>query len=351
MPLKGIDISNWQNGIDLSAVPCDFIVSKATQGTGYVSPDCARQVEQARSLGKLFGTYHYITGVDARGEAEFYIANISNWVEKGILCLDWEKDSNIAWGDESYLREVIERVIELTGIPPLIYVQQSRMAAVKPIADEFGCGLWIAQYADYSITGYQDTPWNEGAYSCAMRQYSSFGRLAGYGGNLDLDKFYGDSVAWMKYACPDGSAAIPTPQPPVEDTTTPSGRTIDLIAYIEQNQLTGQDRKDYCGTRYDEVQELINHIASASTETLVAETWAGKYGNAPMREDVLNIADRYDEVMASINGGGSKIHTVQSGETLSGIAAKYGTTWQKLAAANNIADPNVIYPGQRIVVG
>lgn len=351
MPLNGIDISNWQNGIDLSAVPCDFIVAKATQGTSYVSPDCARQVEQARSLGKLSGTYHYISGGNANGEAEFYVGNISNWVKNGVICLDWEQKSNSAWGDESYLRDVAKRVIELTGVPPLIYVQQSRMAAVKPIADELGCGLWIAQYADMNATGYQDSPWNEGAYGCAMRQYSSTGRLSGYGGNLDLNKFYGDAAAWMKYACPEESAEIPTPQPPVENTTAPSGRTIDLIAHIEQNQLNGDARREYCGTRYEEVQELIEHIASASTSTLVSETWAGNYGNDPMRKDVLNIADRYDEVMASINGSGSKIHVVQSGETLSGIAEKYGTTWQKLAEANNIANPNLIYAGQRIAVG
>lgn len=350
MALNGIDISNWQNGIDLSAVPCDFVISKATQGTGYVSPDCARQVEQARSLGKLFGVYHYISGVNARGEAEFLVDNCSNWVKKGVFCLDWESNQNSAWGNEAYLRDVAKRVIELTGVPPMLYVQQSRMAAVQPVANELNCGLWIAQYPDMNPTGYQETPWNEGAYACAIRQYASTGRLAGYGGNLDLNKFYGDAAAWMKYACPDGGAAVPTPRPPVENPTAPTGRTIDLIAHIERNQLAGQARKDYCGTRYEEVRDLINHIASASTATLVSETWAGKYGNNPLRKDVLNIVDRYDEVMASINGTGSKIHVVKAGETLSGIAAKYGTTYQKLAAANNIANPNLIYPGQRINV-
>ena len=49
-------------------------------------------------------------------------------------------------------------------------------------------------------TGYQDKPWNEGAYTCVIRQYSSCGRLNGWGGNLDLDKFYGDKDAWNKYA-------------------------------------------------------------------------------------------------------------------------------------------------------
>jgi len=39
-------------------------------------------------------------------------------------------------------------------------------------------------------------------------------------------------------------------------------------------------------------------------------------------------------------------HTVASGDTLSKIASKYGTTVSALVAANNIADANKIYPGQ-----
>ena len=52
MALNGIDVSNWQAGINLNAVPCDFVICKATQGTGYTSPDCVRQVEQAINAGK-----------------------------------------------------------------------------------------------------------------------------------------------------------------------------------------------------------------------------------------------------------------------------------------------------------
>lgn len=160
--MNGIDISNWQNGINLDAVPYDFIIAKATQGKTYVSPDCARQVEQARARGKLFGVYHYIDGSSAIGEADFFIDNIENWVGEGMLCLDWESNQNSAWGNEDYLRQVAQRVIDRTGIPPVIYVQQSRMAQVKPIADALNCALWIAQYANMNATGYQDAPWNEG---------------------------------------------------------------------------------------------------------------------------------------------------------------------------------------------
>lgn len=42
------------------------------------------------------------------------------------------------------------------------------------------------------------------------------------------------------------------------------------------------------------------------------------------------------------------IYTVKSGDTLSGIALKYNTTYQKLAEYNNISNPSIIYVGQKI---
>ena len=41
-------------------------------------------------------------------------------------------------------------------------------------------------------------------------------------------------------------------------------------------------------------------------------------------------------------------HTVQRGETLSGIAKKYGTSYLKIAALNGIVNPNRIYVGQKL---
>lgn len=346
--MNGIDISNWQNGINLDAVPYDFIIAKATQGKTYVSPDCARQVEQARARGKLFGVYHYIDGSSAIGEADFFIDNIENWVGEGMLCLDWESNQNSAWGNEDYLRQVAQRVIDRTGIPPVIYVQQSRMAQVKPIADALNCALWIAQYANMNATGYQDVPWNEGAYSCAIRQYSSCGRLSGYSGNLDLNKAYMDAAAWKKYANPSGGASAPSPAPSKPSASAPSGSTLDLVYHIVTNDINGDARRDYCGSRYDDVQGFINDTHDASASTLAKWIRAGKYGNNPVRQTVIEACGgKYREAQDIINGKGKQTtYVVKSGDTLSGIAAKFGTTYQAIAAKNGISNPNLIYPGQ-----
>jgi LysM repeat protein len=47
---------------------------------------------------------------------------------------------------------------------------------------------------------------------------------------------------------------------------------------------------------------------------------------------------------------GGQVHIVQSGDTLSRIAARYGVTLSALAAANNIANANLIFVGQRLTI-
>ena len=43
-------------------------------------------------------------------------------------------------------------------------------------------------------------------------------------------------------------------------------------------------------------------------------------------------------------------YTVQSGDTLSSIASKFGTSYQTLASLNGISNPNLIYVGQVLQV-
>lgn len=312
MTMNGIDVSNWQSGINLAAVPADFVIMKATQGTTYISPDCDRQYQQAKKAGRLLGVYHYVAGGNAIAEADYFVNNIKGYIGEAILVLDWEAEQNGAWGNEAYLEQLARRVIDRTGVKPLIYSMASRYAQVAPVAKRLDCGLWVAQYANYEPTGYQAHPWNEGAYGCAIRQYTSAGRLAGYNGNLDLNIAYMDRNAWMKYAAKSGSKPAAAPSKPA--APAPARKSDDAIA---------------------------------------AEVIAGKWGNGQDRVNRLRAAG-YDpaKVQAKVNAklGASKpaarTYTVRAGDNLSAIAAKYGTTYQALAAKNGIANPNLIYPGQ-----
>ena len=324
MTLNGIDISSYQSGIDLTVVPCDFVIIKATQGTGYVNPDCDRAYQQAKRAGKLRGTYHYVGGGNAVAEADYYVNNIKGYIKDGLLAIDWEAEQNGAWGNEAYLEQLVRRVIERTGVKPLIYSMASRYAQVAAVAKKLDCGLWIAEYADMNPTGYQAHPWREGAYACAIRQYTSAGRLNGWGGNLDLNIAYMTRDQWAKYVNPGGKPAAapakpaPAPAKPAP-APKPAGRTYTVQA---GDTLSGIAAKLGVPT------SAISGYRSGNPNLI------------------------YPGEVLKINGGNTapkpagRTYTVRAGDNLSAIAARYGTTYQALSAKNGIANPNLIYPGQ-----
>lgn len=349
MSMRGIDVSGWQKGIDLSKIDCDFVIVKATQGTGFTSADYERQAKQAKSLGKKLGIYHYANGSGAEAEAEFFVSKVKPYVKEAILVLDWEKDQNSKFGTGiEYPLAWLNKVYELTGVRPLIYMSKSvtRQHEWGEVAKHYD--LWVAQYADDNQTGYQSTPWTDkngyGAWnSPAIFQYSSHGRLNGYNDNLDINIAYMDAEAWDKYAKGDTGAKPATKEEPKGNTTT--GTTLELVYGVMTKQYgDGEARKAALGTRYNEVQGMINHIANTPAATLAEETKAGKYGNDPIRKAVLGA--RYNEVQAIINGNSAakkqtRSYTVKSGDNLTKIAKAYGTTVNAIVTANKKKYPKI----------
>lgn len=360
--MNGIDVSGWQKGINLKEVPADFVIVKATQGTTFVNSDCDRAYQQAKEAGRLLGVYHYFSGGDPAAEAEFFVKNVKGYVGEAILVLDWEGHQNAKFSQgPAVAKPFLDKVKELTGVRPLIYMSKSvcRAHDWSAVASEYA--LWVAQYADNNTTGYQPNPWTDnkgyGAWNGpVIFQYSSSGRLAGYSENLDINIAYMDAAAWKAYAKGFGATPEPVPVPaPTPAPSTPTGSTLDLVYGVMTKKYgDGDARKAALGTRYNEVQDMINHIENSSAATLAEETKNGRYGNDPIRRTVLG--KKYSAVQDIINGkasgtGSNAVHyTVKSGDTLSGIAEKYGTTYQKIAQLSGISNPNKIYVGQRVRV-
>lgn len=323
MTMNGIDVSSWQAGIDLAKVPADFVIVKATQGVTYVSPKCDAQYQSAKRAGRLLGVYHYVDGSDPVAQANYFTTHCKNYIGEALIALDWEQEQNPRWGDTNFLEQVVRAFIDRTKVRPVIYTMASAYAAVKAVADRNNCALWIAQYGSMDPTGYQSHPWNEGSYGCAIRQYSSNGRLPGYGGALDLNLAYMDAAAWKRYANPGSKPApAPTPKPkpaPAKPAPKPAAKTVTVKAGDTLSGIAAAH-----GTSWQELQR-INGLANA---------------NLIFPGQVLTLP------------GGSKpapakrTYTVRSGDTLSGIAARYGTSWQTLAQKNGLSNPNLIYPGQ-----
>ncbi len=292
--MNGIDISAWQgdNNINLANVPFDFCIIKATEGTSYKNRYFTAHCDKVLSRKKLLGVYHYANGGNVQKEADAFLAYAKKYIGKAVLVLDWEARNNPLFGknDLEWCLKWCSYVQSKTGIKPLIYVQKSAMEAVK----KAGYGLWVAQYPDNEQTGYQERPWNEGAYNCIIRQYTSVGRLSGYSGDLDLNKAYISAVSWNKLAGRKAIAVLAKP--------TAGKKSINTIAreVLVGRWGNGADRKSRltkAGYDYNKVQVAVNKLVKASQisedkiiNAVAHEVIAGRWGNGQERINRLKAA-------------------------------------------------------------
>lgn len=194
-----VDISNWQgnNNLKISEIAneIDAVICKATEGTYYVDPYCDDFIEQAKAHGKLWGFYHFAAQGNPIHEADFFIDNCRNYFGNGIPCLDWESGQSVDW-----VNKFVRRVHDVTGVWCWIY-SWPRSFANGDV--EQNCGRWVCEwpsellYPDFSVdTGV--VPECQGLM-CAW-QFASDGRIGEYYANLDLNRFFGDEIAWKSYA-------------------------------------------------------------------------------------------------------------------------------------------------------
>ena len=290
--MNGIDISAWQGdaGIDLAKVPYDFCIVKATEGTDYKNRYLDSHATAVQNKKKLLGVYHYANGGDYKAEADHFLTVVKKYIGKAVLVLDWEAKNNPQFGknDLEWCLKWCNYVYQKTGIKPLIYIQKSAMNAVK----KAGYGLWVAQYPDYVETGYQKHPWNEGAYNCLLRQYTSVGKLSGYSGSLDLNKAYISATSWNKLAGKAKKTSVST-------TAKKSVNTLakEVLAGKWGNGTDRKARLTKAGYDYNKVQARVNKLVRASQlsedkiiNAVAHEVIAVRWGNGQERIDRLKAA-------------------------------------------------------------
>ena len=322
--LNGIDISAWQRGINLDVVPADFVIIKATEGLDYVNGDCDRAYQQAKVAGKKLGVYHFADGNSSGvAEADYFVDNIAGYVGEAILVLDWE--THAVTRGPGYAKEFLDRVQARTGIKPMIYMSGSVVnewdwSAV--VAGDYG--LWVAYYSKGSCDGYwPDAPMypiSDWA-GAAMLQYTSGGYLPGWSDRLDLNVFYGDHAAWDAYA---GGGTGVTPQPHPVPAPEAQENAQNTGTYIVQSGDTLSGIAERYGTTYQHLA-AINGIADP---------------------DLIYPGDVI--VIDGVAFGSGQTYTIQSGDTLSDIAGRFGTSVAHLAALNGIENPDLIYAGDTI---
>lgn len=300
MTLHGIDISNWQKGINVGGLPGDFVIVKATEGTAYVSPSYAAQIQAAHNAGKLSGVYHFMRTGAPTVEAAHFLKTVNGEIGKSILIIDVE-DASILGGSVQSFAEYVQ---EQTGVWPWVYVNASMLnkGAYTPASVLKNCGIWLAGYPSTNqTTAWRDDrpPYHSPAgATIAAWQYTSHFRTTAWAGDLDASVFYGDRNAWAAYANPNGKAHAATA--PITQPTAAVKKSVSEIAreVIAGKWGTGNDRKNRltkAGYDYNAVQAEVNkQLRPASTrksnDEIAKEVIAGKWGNGNDRKNRLTKA-------------------------------------------------------------
>lgn len=337
--LKVIDVSTHQGIIDWAKVKAsgvDGAIIRCGYGSDIASQDdkqWKRNADECTRLGIPFGTYLYSyakTTAQAKSEAEHVLRLVKGYNLSYPIYYDLEEAGTESGAIER--AKVFGDIIEAAGYWCGVYANKSWWTNHLVGLERFV--KWVAQYNSVCTYG--------GSYD--MWQYTSSGSISGVNGNCDVNWCYRDYPSEIA-----GSSS--SESKPVD--SAPTGTTLDLVYRTMIDEFgKGNNRKQALGSRYEEVQEVINHIATAYAQTLAEEVWDGDYGDGDIRKMVLGF--RYDEVMKIVNKSKNKVtpqyYTVKSGDTLSAIASKYGTTYQKIAQLNGISNPSLIYAGQRLRV-
>ena len=328
--MRGVDVSNWQCTIDTGALDADFVVAGATWGVGGLTNMCMTngvnraanyQLGRAMDTGKSVGVYHYAMGNDAHREADYFVDNVKGYVGRAVLALDWEAQDNPQFGDGSWIDTWVRRVYERTHVWPVIYLQASALGQLSGYAREH-CGVWVAQYASNTATGWQSRPWNYGLYGEAMRQYTSNGYVYGYAGRLDLNYFRGERWQWDAYAAGDrkGGARVGSAATSASAPSQPGGGVSRCVVVSSGDTLSG---------------------IAARTGLHPWSAWAGyRSGNPGVIYPGETVCYR-----GAIGAQATAVraHTVAAGESLWSI---FGGDWARVASLNGLSNPSLIYPGQ-----
>lgn len=308
MSFYGLDLSVHNGNLDFNAIKAagnDFVILRAGYGSAISQKDTRFEeyYKKARAAGLKIGAYWYS-----------YALNTAQAVEEAKVCLEAIKGKKFEYpiffdmeDADGYKRkhgmpsnstlakmcDVFCEYVESKGYYVGVYASESWLNnQLKTMSMSYD--RWVANWGINNGTLQSD---KSGAYN--LHQFTSEYRLGGK--RFDRNIAYIDYPSIIKDAGLNGYAKEEKPsQPDKPQNATPTGSTLDLVVNTMQDKYgKGEARKKALGSRYDEVQEMINHIASASVDTLVKEVWADKYGAGEVRR--IALGTRYDEVMAAIN--------------------------------------------------
>ena len=342
---QGTDLSRYQGYTAVKGQASDeFAIAQiggVNSGGIYTQAAYQSQVATGIAQGLRMHTYiWYQVGSEiskAKQCMDYFLPKVQT--PKGsIVALDYEDgaSASVAANTDAILYGM--RRIADAGYTPVYYSYKPYTLAhvdSKRILAEFPNSLWIAAYKDYSVTTVPDYRYFPSMDGVAQWQFTSMYRAGGLDGNVDLTGITqngyrkGDATKPVSKpsAVKQGIKADNTPK-----TDIKAGYTVK-VNFSASKWASGQYIPSWVHGKAYRVQQ------ASGDKVLLAGIMSW-----------INVSDV--EIISVTNNSnlGASYYVVKSGDTLGGIASRYGTTWQRLQELNGLSNPNWIYPGQLLKV-
>lgn len=230
-PMRGIDISHYQKGLDIEKLAggdLEFVILKITEGTDLQDGAAPDFYMAAKKAGIPVGGYcysHALTAEAARAEARYIVETLRGFPAPLGLYLDMEADEQLALSSGT-LYEIIRAwcaEIRSAGYTPGIYGSEGTLfAKISVNMLPAGCLVWVAKWSSSAPI----TP-------CDLWQYSDQGSVPGYAGPVDTDAARSDTftnlVRGKHEAAPSDSGQ--------ENGTEVSGAFALLAEYMQTDEF------------------------------------------------------------------------------------------------------------------
>lgn len=327
MKKLGIDISKHQGDINLAALKdkVEFVIIRAGYSNS-IDPKFERNYNLCKELGIPVGTYWYSYALNAdaaKKEANTFLNVLKGKQFEYPVYLDmedadgWKKKHGYNFDNSKAISEAFCSIVEDAGYYTGIYASKSWFDTYLKGLDRYN--KWIAHWSNVS---YEDKS------GVGMHQYTSKLKLNGYSGNLDGDYAHTDFPTIIKSGGLNGyGKGTETTKPVKPSKPQTSSETIYIVK--KGDTLSG------IASKYGTTYQVLASYNGISNPNLIGVGQTIKIPNG---------------TMSHITNTSSRTYIVKSGDTLSSIAKKYGTTYQKIAKDNNISNPNKIYPGQKLII-
>lgn len=340
----GIDISTYQGGINLAAAKNEgvkFAILRAGY-TGYgngVSKAIDNQFENhyrnAKANGIGVGAYWFsraTTYDNGRAEAEYMYNNCLRGKQfEYPIAIDVEDSYYQSKAGKSAVTNAIKgfcEYLEAKGYYVCIYANSNWFNNYIDTPQLTKYDKWVANWSTAKPSNPAGGLWQFGGETNRIRT----NKVAGM--TVDQNYAYYDYPAIMKQKGLNGYSVNGSVQPQAPSTPVPQPSTSSNSVYtvVAGDTLSGIAAK--YGTTYQRLAEYNN----ISNPNLIH---VGQQIKIPGASSPVNTAPT------------KRTYTVKSGDTLSGIAAKYGTTWQKIYNDNRSIignNANLIKPGQVLTI-